>query len=304
MSKKVYSGIQSLPKGHASDHITPGCICLEGGAFRGLYGEGVLDALMEADINFECTVGVSAGTLNALNYVSGQIGRSARLNLNFRNDDRYVGIRALLRSHSIIGFDFMFETMFETEPFDHEAFNNPKRRVLAGCLNCNTGKTEFIERGKTKCDFYEVVRASSSMPFLSRMVDVDGTPYLDGGCEIRIPYQWAIDNGYEKVVVIRTRHDDYRKPIHHPVVGWIEKRCYRKFPKVGETIAAMNQLYNEHCDEMLRLREEGRIFIISPSQPILIGRLEKDLDVLGDLYYMGYHDAQNCIPALKEYLAK
>lgn len=142
--EKVYSGIDRLPKGEAADRLTEGCIVLEGGAFRGVYGEGVLDALMEADLNFRCTIGVSAGALNGATYVSGQIGRSARINLRYRHDSRYVGARALRNNHGVIGFDFAFETLERDDPFDRARFMEPNRRFIAVAANCKTGENNLF----------------------------------------------------------------------------------------------------------------------------------------------------------------
>ena len=120
MSKKnkIFSGLDRLPKGLASEHLTEGCVVLEGGAFRGLYTSGVLDALMEAGINLSCTVGVSAGALNGMNYVSGQIGRSGRLNLTYRHDSRYVGLKAIHKNRGVIGFDFILKNVNKEDPLN------------------------------------------------------------------------------------------------------------------------------------------------------------------------------------------
>ena len=118
--KKIYSGIDALPKGIAPDTIVEGCAVLEGGAFRGVYGEGVLDAMMENGLNLSCTIGVSAGALNGLNYVAGNIGRAARTNLRFRHDQRYVGLTAMRHNHGLIGFDFAFHELNRYEPLNVE----------------------------------------------------------------------------------------------------------------------------------------------------------------------------------------
>ncbi|MBR6157912.1 MAG: patatin family protein, partial [Lachnospiraceae bacterium] len=183
--KKIYSGYENLPEGTASEHITDGCLVLEGGAFRGLYTQGFLDALMESDINMACVIGVSAGALSAMNYVSGQIGRSARINLGFRHDSRYVGTRALVHSHSILDISFLTEDRGILEPFDRERFENSKQRFIAVATNCDNGKAVCFEKGRSR-DIMEGVRASATMPYISPMVWIGGVPYLDGGCTCKI----------------------------------------------------------------------------------------------------------------------
>jgi hypothetical protein len=143
---QVYSGIGALPSGSASDNITEGCMVLEGGAFRGVYTSGVLDALMEEDINMRCTVGVSAGALNGVNYVTGQIGRSGRINLRYRHDSRYVGAKAIRRNKGIIGFDFVFGDMDRVPPLDKKRFMDRSRQFYIVVTNLKTGRTEYLEK--------------------------------------------------------------------------------------------------------------------------------------------------------------
>lgn len=298
--EKIYSGIDRLPKGEATDRLTEGCIALEGGAFRGVYGEGVLDALMEADLNFRCTIGVSAGALNGATYVSGQIGRSARINLRYRHDSRYVGARALRNNHGVIGFDFAFETLEQDDPFDRARFMDPNRRFIAVAASCKTGEATYFEKGKCG-DIMQAIRASASMPYLSKPVMIDEIPYLDGGCCCKIPYQWALDNNFEKIVVVKTQHPSFRKPVKEKSLR-LAKRVYRRYPEFAEALGRSAQDYNKQCDEIERLQKVGRIFVIAPSKPVTVGRLEKDMEKLGALYYLGYEDAKRQMDALHKYL--
>lgn len=302
---KRYSRIDQIPRGHATKDIAPGCLVLEGGAFRGLYTSGACDALMLAGLNFESTLGVSAGALNAISYVSGQIGRSGRANLEHRLDKDYVGLKPLLSNGSVIGFDYLFGPMSELEPLDQESFFNPNRRFFVAATNCDTGELEVFEKNENASDtqyIYQAIRASSSMPYLSKMIEINGHRYLDGGCHTKIPFQWAIDQGYEKIVVIRTRPRSYRKNIRK-IDQHIPSIIYRNYPQFAQKLAAMNLKYNQDCEQMERLEKEGRIFVIAPSKPVTVSRLESDLQKLGELYEMGLFDTQNAIHKLKEYLS-
>ncbi len=296
----VFSGIEQLPRGQASDSLCKGCIVLEGGAFRGVYTSGVLDALMEADINMECTVGVSAGALNGMNYVSGQIGRSARINLQFRRDPRYVGIRAYRSNRGIIGFDFVLDEYDRDDPLDMEALNREDRRLVAVATNCRTGQPEYFEKGRCQ-DILKAIQASASMPYVSRPVTVDGIPCLDGGCSLNIPYRWALEQGYEKIVVVRTRPASFRKK-ESSRASKMARRFYKSSPALAESIADSDARYNRECDELERLKEEGRVYVISPSSSNSVSRLEKDMEKLGEFYYLGYSDGQNHLDSLREYL--
>ena len=299
---KAYSRLGELPRGRASMNITPGCLVLEGGALRGTYSVGVMDALMEADINLHATVGVSAGALNGISYVSGQIGRSARSPLTYRHDQRYFGLRSYLRNKSPFGFDFMFgELTYKLDPLDIERFMHPSRRFVCVATNCRTGQPEFFEKGDSLADIFLATRASSTMPYISEMVDIKGQPYLDGGCSLKIPHRWALEQGFEKIVVIKTYPDKFRRDESRG--SRLANFAYgKRWPKLAEALARSNADYNRACDELDSLAAAGRIFTIAPSQNMHIGRMESDLEKLGRWYWLGYEDGKAVIPALRKYL--
>ncbi len=295
---KVYSKIDDLPNGIASDKLTEGCLVLEGGAFRGLYTAGVIDALMQNDINLSCTIGVSAGALNGLNYVSGNIGRSARINLRYRHDSRYVGIKAYQHNKGIIGFDFVLDQINSSDPMNLDYFWNPNKRFIVEATNCNNGEPTYFEKGICS-NILKAIQASASMPYVSKMVKVDDEPYLDGGCSKAIPYEWALNNGYQKIVIVRTRPLDFRKENEMDMPAF---HVYKKYPMFANSLASCKLEYNRECDEIVKLTEENRVFTIAPSCPITVSRVESDMEKLGDLYYLGYNDALSYIDNLKRYL--
>lgn len=301
MKNKIYSGIDSILNGTAPDNIIEGCMVLEGGAFRGVYTEGVLDYLMQQGINMSCTIGVSAGAINAATYVSGQIGRAARANLRYRHNSDYVGIGAIRKNDGIIGFDFLYNELDKTDPLDKKRMFAPARRLIAVVTNLETGKEEYIDRDMCS-DIFQAIRASASLPFVSKPVYMDGKPYLDGGCTCKIPYRWALNEGYKKIIVIKTRDDNFRKPTDNPETLKICKAFYRNYPEFAEKLAKNNMMYNNECDELDRLKSEGRIFVISPSAPVNVSRLESDMEKLGELYFSGVTDAKKSFDELKKYL--
>lgn len=300
MSSQTYSHFDSLPNDRASDRLTEGCLVLEGGGFRGLYSQGVLDTLMLLDVNFTCVIGVSAGAIAGTGYVSGQIGRAARLNIQYRHDDRYIGLRAFMHSRSMLDVGFATEDRGIFEPFDEERFNDTRRRFVAVATNCITAEPTYFEKGACS-DIALAVRASATLPYISPMVDIDGVPYLDGACSCRIPYQWALDQGFKNVVVVRTRDVSYRKEIKDVTMA---KVMYRDYPKLVESLAGASARYNAQCEEIERLHDEGRIFRIAPSEPVTVDGLEGDLEKLGDLYWLGVYDCFEQIDALRDYLKR
>jgi len=298
MAKKTYSKMAEIPKGTASDRITEGCLVLEGGAFRGLYSQGFLDAMMVNDINMRCVIGVSAGALGGMNYVSGQIGRSARINLGYRHDSRYVGARAILRSHSLLDIGFLTEDRGVLEPFDLARFEAPDRRFIAVTTNCLTGETTYFEKGKCT-DIMQAARASATMPFISPMVMIDGVPHLDGGCSCKIPYGWALGQGFEKILVIRTREPEYRKKEKESSAAF---RVYRKYPEFAQKLSDSPRDYNRQCDEIEKLNEEGRLLRLAPSAHVTVSRIESDVEKLGELYRLGWDDCAASLDRIKGYL--
>ena len=298
--KKVYSGLDRIPEGTAEEKITEGCLVLEGGAFRGLYTQGLLDAMMVNGVNMRCVIGVSAGALSGMNYVSGQIGRSARINLGFRHDSRYVGTRALFHGHSFLDVGFLTEDRGILEPFDRERFDRPDRRFTAVTTNCLTGETVYFENGKCT-DIMMAIRASATMPYISPMVMIDGTPYLDGGCSCGIPYQWALDQGYQKIIVVRTRDITFRKEVKKSSAAF---RFYRKYPEFARKLAGSPEEYCRQCDEIERLHAEGRILRLAPSVPVTVARVEGDMEKLGDLYWLGWNDCMAAWDDICAYLGE
>ncbi|WP_455715726.1 patatin-like phospholipase family protein [Anaerosporobacter sp.] len=262
-------------------------LILEGGSLRCLFTAGVLDTFIANDIEFPCVGGVSAGSLSGLNYVSKQMGRTAKVNMDYVKDKRFLGIRTLIRNHSIFNFDFLFnEIGKELLPFDEEAFYNSPQRYVAFATDCKTGKLVEFEKGKTE-ELLMGCRASCSMPLLSPIVHVEGMKCLDGGIANPIPVDWAINEGYEKIVLVLTRQEGYRKhPVSKPMLRAYEK-TYKEYPRLIKKLKQIPNHYNEIQETIAKLEDEGKIFVIRPEEPVVVSRVEKDIQKLRDLYEIG-----------------
>ncbi len=297
--EKSYSRIDEIPAGQATQEITEGCLVLEGGAFRGLYTQGFLDALMLAGINLSCVIGVSAGALGGVNYVSGQIGRSARTNLNFRIDSRYIGKKAMANSHSILDVGFLTEDRgIIPEPLDEERFYSPERRFVAVASNVLKGTAQYFEKGECP-DIMAGIRASATLPFVSPAFVIDGVPYLDGGCVCKIPYEWALEQGYRKIMVIRTRETSFRTAGRRNPAA---VRIYGKYAVFAEKLANNEIDYNKQCDELEKLQAEGSLMQFAPSRKPGVIMIERDLEKLGELYWLGFNDCNSRLDEIKNYL--
>lgn len=298
-SFKVYKDIGLIPTGKSGTRITDGCLVLEGGAWRGLYTQGVIDRLLKSDINFHTVVGVSAGALSGVGYMAGEIGWAARINLSYRQDPNYVGVNALVHDHGITGFSFLFNEMLKYYPLDTDRICDPRRRFVSVATNCVTGRAEYM----SSHDFEKIklaVQASATVPYVSDPVWIDSMPYLDGGCADCVPFRWAEEEGYRKIIVVRTRHRLYRDDIRSHTR--IDRLMYREYPNLMEDLITSSRRYNEMLDELDRQEKEGRVFVIAPAQPITIRRFEGDMDKLGELYWRGWHDMETELPRLGEYL--
>lgn len=296
--KKVYSKWDELPHGKVQGDTQPGCLVIEGGGFRGLYNEGVLDALLVCGIHFHTVIGVSAGTLGGMSYVTGQLGRAGRINLAHRFDPEFVGLKGFLKSKSVLNLDYVIYPNDKIEPFYVEEMNALDRRFVAVVTNCETGETEYLE--KTNCsDMYLAIKASASMSFSTRIVHLDGKKLLDGGCSTHLPYDWAINEGYEKIVVIRTRDKTFRRP---GKVSKMPEIYYHKFPRFAKVLKNKELIYNDQCDKLDEYEKDGRIFVLAPSRVVDVELLESDIEKLGNLYWLGYNDTMANIDKLREYL--
>lgn len=299
--KRIQTILDRIPIGRSGGELTPGCLVLEGGAFRGLYTGGVVDTLLRNNINLQTVAGVSAGALYGACYCAGRIGWPSRFNIIHCGDPRYAGLKALRKNKGVIGFNIVFDE-FKTE--DHEnilRIMNPERRMVAVATNCLTGQPTYLE--KTNCsDIFTAIKASASMQILSKMVYLDGIPYLDGGNSCCIPVDWAISQGYEKIIVVKTRERGYRDPGEPESQLRAERRLYHNFPALYDYMMHADERYNALCDHIDQLEKEGRIFVIAPSQPVDVARLEKDPEKLYRAYRMGEVNTTNRIHAIRRYL--
>ena len=272
-------------------------LVLEGGGLRGVFTCGVLDCFMDNGIRFPFTVGVSAGACNGLSYMSVQRGRAKASNIDLMDKYHYVGFRYLLTQRCIMDFKLLFEDFPEKIiPYDYDAyFSNPDRFVMV-TTNCLTGKAEYFEERQSSARVMDIVRASSSLPFVSPVTYVDGVPMLDGGIVDSVPVQYAMDMGYDKLVVVLTRNRGYRKKNGSMPLA---KAMYRKYPLLQKALSQRNVVYNRTMELVERLEDEGRIMVIRPLKPVQVGRMEKDTAKLAALYDEGYDVASRLIGALR-----
>lgn len=266
---------------------------------RGLYTVGALDLLMEKGVSFDYVIGVSAGACNGVSFVSGQKGRNYRVNTEFLDDPRYMGVRSLLKTKSFFGMDFIFHTIPETLiPFDYDAFLKSPTEFVAGVTDVETGKPVYFNKDALDHDC-TVLMASSSIPVFSPPVEVRGRLYLDGGAADPIPFRQAFRDGCDRVVVIRTRHRDFRREPES--FRHVYRQIFRHTPSMAHALDIRHRVYNQSCDCLDKLEASGKAVIIAPSMPLEIDRFERHKERLEAAARLGARDCSDAILAHPEF---
>lgn len=265
-------------------------LILEGGGMRGVFTCGVLDCLMDKDIRFPYTIGVSAGACNGLSYISRQRGRAKFSNIDLLKKYNYIGIKHLLKKGNIMDFDLLFHTFpEEIIPYDYEVLATTEQRFEMVTTSCKTGKACYYEETKNPERVIDIVKASSSLPFVCPIAYIDGEPMLDGGIADSIPIMRARELGYDNNVVVLTRNKGYRKS--EKDMKYVSL-FYKEYPAMQEAIRNRNKMYNEQISMIEAMEERGELIVIRPQKPIEVDRMERDTNKLLALYEEGYEEAR------------
>lgn len=275
-------------------------LILEGGGLRGIYTAGVLDCFLENGIDLRDVYAVSAGACHACSYLAYQHGRAYSTNIDYLHDKHYCSIYSLLTTGDLFGANFLYHELPEKlYPIDNEAFLHTPSEFHAVVTNCLTGRVEYpIVRDLFRDVDY--VRASSSLPGVSRFVMLNGVPYLDGGISDAIPLRRSESDGHTKNVLVLTRDRSYRKETS--AVTPFLKIKYRAYPALIELLEMRHLAYNAQLDYIREAEAAGRAFVIAPTVPLKLGRMEKNREKLNEIYLLGQNDALKKLDELKQYL--
>lgn len=261
-------------------------LVLEGGGMRGVFTSGVLDAFMKHDLTFPYIVAVSAGACNGMSYVSHQPRRARISNIDYLARYKYIGLRHLVTQRCIFDRELLYDK-FPNQylPFDFDTFFSSPMTFEMVTTNCLTGQPMYLSERHDRQRALDIVRASSSLPYVSKIVDVDGIPMLDGGIVDSIPLQHAIDMGHPTNVLVLTRNRGYRdtgKDMKIP------RFIYRKYPRLRVVLSRRLAAYNAQLEYVERMEDEGRVICIRPERPMEVDRIEKDIAKLERLYEEGF----------------
>ena len=275
-------------------------LVLEGGAMRGLFTAGVIDVLMENGIEFPAFVGVSAGAAFGCNYKSCQIGRALRYNKRFCRDPRYCSFRSLFKTGDVFGAQFCYHEVPNTlDPFDGKAFNENPMAFYLVASDVETGKPFYKRLDRADDTAYEWIRASASMPIVSRVVELDGKKFLDGGVTDSIPLAF-MERQYDRNVVVLTRPRDYQKQPASKL--WLYRLTLRKYPNMLRAVRERHLMYNEQRAHVFAQEKAGKAFVICPDKPLEVGRMEHDPEQLQKAYDTGRQTALRQLGALKRFM--
>ena len=261
-------------------------LVLEGGGMRGVFTSGVLDAFMKHDLTFPYIVAVSAGACNGMSYVSHQPRRARISNIDYLARYKYIGLRHLVTQGCIFDRELLYDK-FPNQylPFDFDTFFSSPMTFEMVTTNCLTGQPMYLSERHDRQRALDIVRASSSLPYVSKIVDVDGIPMLDGGIVDSIPLQHAIDMGHPTNVLVLTRNRGYRNTGKDMK---IPRFIYRKYPRLRVALSHRLAAYNAQLEYVERMEDEGRVICIRPERPMEVDRIEKDISKLERLYEEGF----------------
>lgn len=275
-------------------------LVLEGGGFRGMYTCGVIDVFMENGICFDGVVGVSAGAAFGCNIKSKQIGRALRYNKRFCQDSRYSGLKSFIKTGDLYNKEFAYGIVPTIlDPFDTKTFRENPLKFTVVCTDIHTGNPVYHEIQNGDATDIEWIRASASIPIVSKPVKLDGYELLDGGVSDSIPVNWMLERS-DKTVIVLTRDKSYHKEpmkyIH------LLKKAFKEYPNLQKALENRYIVYNKTLDEIEQLEREGKVFVIRPSKPIACAMIEKDPNHLQEIYDIGRRDALHYLEDLKKYL--
>lgn len=273
---------------------------LEGGAMRGMFTAGVLDVMMEHGIELDGIIGVSAGAAFGCNYKSHQIGRVIRYTVNYSRDPRYGGIRSLIKTGDLYGADFCYHVIPEQlDLFDEKTYQASPIEFYVTCTDVETGEAVYHKCETTGYDDLEWIRASASMPIVSRIVSVDGRQLLDGGIADSIPLKHFMEIGYDKNIVILTQPKGYVKKKNQLLP--LMRVALKKYPKAYQAIANRHNNYNDSLKLVWEEEKKGNVLVICPEEALPVSRTERDPEKLKTVYQIGRTVAEKRLEEIKKF---
>ena len=273
---------------------------MEGGAMRGLFTSGILDVMMEAGIEPDGLIGVSAGAAFGCNYKSRQPGRAIRYNKRYARDKRYCSWQSWLKTGDLFNAEFGYHVIPKKyDLFDDKAFEQNPMEFYAVCTDVETGLPVYKKLEESTHLTYDWIRASASMPLASKVVELEGMKVLDGGVADSIPLKYFESIGYDRNVVILTQPEGYVK--EHNRLMPLMRIALRKYPKMIEALDQRHIMYNRQLDDVRQAEREVRCIVIRPDGKLPIGHISHVPEEMQRVYDLGRDAGLRNIDRLKEF---
>lgn len=269
-------------------------LLLEGGAYRGIFTSGVLDAFLKHGIYFDTVAGISAGALCGYNYVSKNLGRARDIVFDYGCDKRYFGVQNLLKTGSAFGYKFVFEELPKQLAFDAETFKNGAE-FYVGTTNCSTGECEYFSKNDPDVNFVDCVVASASMPLVSKMMNINDQLYLDGGITEHLPLGFVKEGKYDLIVSVLTRPLAAKKYKLNKAQAKLYKITYKKYPELLDKLLHEKEIFNSQREELAKMQDECGMIIIEPDERFKVSRVERSKVKIQDGYQLGYEAGEQYV---------
>ena len=276
-------------------------LIMEGGAMRGMFTCGVTDVFLEEGITFDAAAGISAGACLGCNFKSRQAGRAIRYNKRYSRDPRFCSFKSLVKTGDLYGADFCCRELPEVlDPFDNKAFEENPMAFYIGAADVDTGEIRYHKCTDGGQKDLLWMRASASMPLVSRIVEADGYRMLDGGIVDPVPYRYMENLGYDRNVYILTQPKGFRKEKSSALP--LIRIALRKTPKIVEAMEHRHEVYNRQMAEIDEKEARGEILVIRPPESLGISRTEHDPNELERVYRIGRREAYRMLPEIRSFL--
>ena len=267
-----------------------------GGGLRGIYAAGVLDYCMDKGIRFDLGIGVSAGSANLISYAAGQRGRNYRFYTDYSQRREYMGVGDFLKSGSYINMDYMYSELSNAggeDPLDYPAVRDNPMELYVVAADAETGEAHYFSKDDIAQDNYDILKASSSIPFVCRPYPVQGRLYYDGALGDPVPVDKALEFGCDRVVVLLT------KPAGIPRSPSRDEKyaagIQRKYPAAAHALRQRASRYNAGVFRAQRLEIEGKALVVSPDDTCGVDTLTRDRTALESLYEKGFNDGAKVV---------
>lgn len=266
--------------------MTQRALVVEGGAMRGIFAAGVLDAFLEnSHHRFDFAVGVSAGSTNLIGYLAGDHGRSRRIITDHACRPDFINWQRFMAGGHLCDVHWLWHQSRLEVPLSLEKHWQSKVPLWVVTTSVEDGAPRYFETRPDNLD--DVMTASCSIPFAYRdFPTVAGHPMTDGGLADSIPVRWAYEQGAREITVVLSRPQGFRK--RPSALTPLLKPWVRDMPALYEAMANRTDAYNQALDFIDNPPEGCQLNVIAPPAHFPVNRLTTNVEKLEQGYQQGH----------------